>query len=497
MHPTVDPSIWDSGFVRVICCCLHTHVNATQNYHHKNHETYYWTRNNPLQALQYHQIGRSIWNTKKASMATLADSLKAASIPVATTKPRWSATATMKANVFIDTREVRVMTVPRPLITDPEDAILRVCASTICGSDLHLYHGEVPEVKNGDILGHEFLGIVDEVGPAVQHIRKGMRVVCSFVIACGRCPYCLRKEFSACPHANDSTTELKAYGHRTAGFFGYSHMTGGYPGGQSEYVRVPFADTNLLQLPDDISDEKALLLSDITPTAFYANEVAGVSSGDTVAVWGAGPVGILAAQWAFVRGAKRVAIIDGVTYRLRLAKQHMPNIHTINFKEVDVLDELNTVFPDGPGPDCGLECVGFEGVKSFTHKTERALGMEVDSPEVLNEMFKAVRPFGRLGIVGVYVDHANHVHVGAFMEKGLSIGSGQCPVQRYWKEMLRRVQNGEFDPTVVYTHKGFIDDFPRLYEMSDKKQDGLVKVFVNVAPGLTDRIRFEGLKVEE
>jgi len=381
----------------------------------------------------------------------------------------------MKALSWHGKKNVRIDDVPRPLVTDPRDIVLKITATTICGSDLHLYSGNFPEMKDGDILGHEFMGIVDDVGSAVKKLKRGQRVVVAFNIACGSCEFCKREEFSACKRTNPSVKQKEMMGVGTGALFGYSHLTGGVPGGQAEYVRVPFADVNCLPIPDAVPDEKALYLSDIVPTSLFGIQLAEVKEGDTVAIWGLGPVGLCAARWAQVYKAAKVIGIDCVKERLDLARTRL-GIDTINFKEADTVKTLLEMFPDGV--DCAVEAAGFEYPTTALHKFELATGLETDTADIFKEMFMATRPFGHVAVLGVYVNQANHFPVGMLMEKGLTVRCGQSPTQRNWKYCLDMIQSGEFDPTFVVTHRGSLNDAPDLYKKFYNREGGVIKVFL-------------------
>lgn len=400
-------------------------------------------------------------------------------LPKATIPAKKDSAHPMHALTWHGKKDVRVEQVPKPMITDPQDVILRVTSACICGSDLHLYVGAMPGMKKGDILGHEFMGIVEEVGPEVRAIKKGDRVVACFDIGCGLCKPCQRKDFSCCDTTNPSKEQEKLYGARTGGYYGYSHLTGGWEGGQADYVRVPFADINLMKLPSDLPDERVILLSDVLPTAWWANECAEVKQGDTVAVWGAGPVGILAAHCAFVRGASKVMLIDDVEYRLDHAKFKMPHLITINFAKEKVKDELEKVVPGGP--DCCIEAVGFHYVHSIVHKLETNLMLETDPSEIVNELIYCCRKAGRIALIGVYAGYANHFNLGALMEKALTIRGGQTPVQRFWPDLLAKVRSGELDPTMVLTHRLPLDKAPHGYKVFNDKEDGCIKVVLKPA----------------
>lgn len=324
---------------------------------------------------------------------------------------------TMKALAWMGKNKVEVVDCPKPKVVEDRDVILKVTGSTVCGSDLHLLHGSVVELEKGDILGHEFCGVVDEVGSGVTKWKKGDRVVASFQIACGECMYCQKKISSQCLKTNSNTIENYMYGGRTAGMFGYSHFTGGFAGGQAEYARVPYGDVNLLKLPDDVPDEKGLYLSDVISTSWNCVVDTGVKEGDVVAIWGAGPIGQMCADFAFLNGASRVIVIDN-NWRLDWIKERYPKVETLDFSQVKgakgVQTKLNEMV-DGVGPHVALECVAGEAAKGMAHKLELAAGLETDTSEILNEMIESVRNYGRVGITGVYVGYTNHFNIGKLL----------------------------------------------------------------------------------
>lgn len=313
----------------------------------------------------------------------------------------------MKALVWNGKNDVKVIETFKPARIENSDVIVKVTGSTVCGSDLHLLHGSVVELQKGDILGHEFCGVVDSVGPSISKVKPGDRVVCSFQIACGSCMYCQKKLSSQCEKTNDNTIENIMYGGRTAGMLGYSHFTGGYAGGQAEYVRVAYGDVNLLKIPDEVPDEKALYLSDVLSTSWNCVVDTGVKEGDVVAIWGAGPIGQMCADFSFMNGAKRVIIIDGGagSWRLDYVKSKLPKVETLNFTDLprgeSVTSQLKKM--EHGGPDVALECVAGEYAKGWAHYFEMMLGMETDTSEILNEMITSVKNFGRVGVTGVYV----------------------------------------------------------------------------------------------
>ena len=388
---------------------------------------------------------------------------------------------TMLALIWNGKNSVKVVKVPEPTIVDPDDVTIKVTGSTVCGSDLHLYHGSILEMKKNDILGHEFCGIVDKIGPNVKHVKPGDRVVASFQIACGKCQYCKKGYSSMCDFTNNSAVENQLYGKRTAGMFGYAHLTGGFAGGQAEMVRVPFGDVNLLQIPDDVPDEKALYLSDVLTTSYHCVVDTGVKDGDVVGVWGAGPIGYFVARWAYIKGAKRVIMVDS-NWRLDWIKKRLPNVETLDFSKVGakegVSGAIKKMVPDGL--DVALECASGEFTKGYLAAIETAVGLQTDTSEIINEMILAVRKFGRIGITGIYAGFTNHFNIGAIMETGIRlIGNGQAPVQLYWKDVLKDyVQTGKIDPLEMVTHRVDIADLEQVYKAFDNKDDGMMKVYV-------------------
>ncbi|KAK0250784.1 hypothetical protein LTR91_024714 [Friedmanniomyces endolithicus] len=390
-------------------------------------------------------------------------------------------TETMKALCWMGKNNVQMVDTPKPKIIEPRDVILKVTGSTVCGSDLHLLHGSVVEMQKGDILGHEFCGIVESKGAEVTNLDIGQRVVASFQIACGDCYYCAQKLSSQCERTNSNTIEKGMYGGNTAGMFGYSHFTGGFAGGQAEYVRVPLGDVNLLKLPDDVPDEKGLYLSDVVCTSWNCVVDTGVKEGDVVAIWGAGPIGQMCADFSFMNGAKRVIMIDQ-NWRLDFVKSKYPKVELVDFSKLSntkgVVNRLKEMV-DGRGPDVALECVAGEYPKSIAHKLEMAAGLETDSPEILNEMIESVRNYGRVGITGVYVGFTNHFNIGSLMERGIRfIGNGQAPVHLYWHELLKKIQSGEIDPLKMVTHRVRVEDLDKVYAKFDARADGMQKVYV-------------------
>lgn len=388
-------------------------------------------------------------------------------------QPRPQKQDTMRALTWKGIKKIGFKKVPRPAIGAPHEAIIRITSTTICGSDLHLYHGSIPAMRKGDILGHECMGIVDEVGSEVKDVAVGDRVVVSACIADGTCWFCRQGFPSACEGTNESPIMDKLYGSSSAGIFGYSHLTGGYPGGQAEFIAVPFADFNTLKVPDSLPDEKALFLSDIVATGWHATELGRVQRGDTVAVWGCGPVGLMAQEWCRYKGAARVIAIDRVEHRLRVAGDR--GATTINFDREDVLDRIKGITKDR-GPDVCIEAVGFRYTKTPHHWLQRRVKLESDGVDALTECIRACRKCGWVSIVGDFTGYANQFPIGAFMEKGLQAGSGQVHIQRYWKDLLDIIVRGEFDPTFVISHDWPLKKGPEAYEMFDKKDDNALKI---------------------
>jgi len=372
-------------------------------------------------------------------------------------------------------REMKVVERPRPTITEPRDVIVRTTASTICGSDLHLYHAEFQGLEKGDILGHEAVGIVEQIGPDVKNFKPGDKVVISAVISCGDCFYCNKGQMSLCLNTNPNPGLDEIYGHRLSGIFGYSHLLGGFEGCQAEYVRVPIGDVNLLHDPKSMDDSKLILLSDILCTSWHANELAEVQEGDTVAVWGCGPVGLLTQMWAKFRGAKRVFGIDNIPTRLEMAQKHIGS-EIIDFSKQDVLATLHNLVP--LGPDVCIEACGFRYSKTVTHKIQRALAMETDTADILTEVFKSVRKGGRVSIVGDYYALCNQFPIGAMMEKGLTIRGSQVYVQKYWKQLLQYLQEGKVDPSFVITQEMPLEKADEAYRIFDAKEKGVVKILL-------------------
>jgi len=384
----------------------------------------------------------------------------------------------MKANCWYGKHDVRVVDVPEPKIINKRDAIVKITSTAICGSDLHLYNGFIPTMERGDIIGHEFMGEVVEVGPEVKKLKVGDRVVVGFPIACGACFFCEREMYSLCENSNPNAwLSEKLFGHSTAGIFGYSHLTGGFAGGQAEYARVPFADVGAFKIENGFTDEQVLFLSDIFPTGYMAAENCDIKPGDTVAVWGCGPVGQFAIRSAFLLGAERVFAIDRFPERLRLAEAG--GAEAINYEEADVYDAL-TEMTGGRGPDSCIDAVGLEahkpGFNYLYDRAKQAMMLESDRPLVLREAILACRNGGVISVPGVYGGFGDKIPVGALMNKALTIKTGQTHVQHYFRPLLERIENGDIDPSFVVTHRMRLDEAPKGYDLFMNKQDDCVKV---------------------
>ncbi len=391
----------------------------------------------------------------------------------------------MKANCWMGKRDVRVVDVPEPKILNARDAIIRVTSTAICGSDLHLYGGFVPTMEKGDILGHEFMGEVVEAGPGVTNLKPGDRVVVPFPIACGACEHCEEGLFSCCENSNPNAwIAEKLWGHSPAGIFGYSHMLGGFAGGQAEYVRVPFADVGPLKVPEGLTDEQVLFLSDIFPTGYMGAEMCEIERGDVVAVWGCGPVGQLAIASAKLLGAERIIAIDRLPYRLRMAVQKAGATEAINYAEDDVYDALLEL-TGGRGPDACIDAVGLEahahGPLYAYDRVKQALMLESDRPPALREAIRACRTGGTVSVIGVYGGFVDKFPMGAVVNKSLTIRSGQCHVQRYMRPLLERIERGEIDPSFIITHVLPLRDAARGFQMFVDKEDDCEKVVLKAA----------------
>src|SRR5688500_10227744 len=389
----------------------------------------------------------------------------------------------MKANCWYGKTIMRVEDVPEPQILNQRDAIVKISSTAICGSDLHLYNGFIPTMQRGDILGHEFMGEVVEVGREVTNLKIGDRVVVPFPISCGNCFFCQQQMFSLCENSNPNAWMAeKMFGHAPAGIFGYSHLTGGYAGGQAEFARVPFADVGPLKVPSGMPDEQALFLSDIFPTGYMGAEMCGIQPGDVIAVWGAGPVGQFAIASARLLGAERVIAIDRFPYRLEMAKDRAGATDTINYEETSVLETLNELTA-GRGPDACIDAVGMEAhghTAMYAYdRAKQALMLETDRPLALREAILACRNGGTVSVIGVYGGFIDKFPMGAVMNRSLTIKTGQCHVQRYMKPLLERIERGEIDPSFVITHRLGLDQAPEGYEMFLNKRDGCEKVVLS------------------
>ena len=388
----------------------------------------------------------------------------------------------MRATVWSGRNTVQVEHVPDPTILNDRDAIVRITSTAICGSDLHLYDGYVPTMKHGDILGHEFMGEVVEVGRGVGNLDVGDRVVVPFPIACGNCWSCQHELYSVCENSNPNAgLGEKMFGHATAGIFGYSHLTGGYAGGQAEYARVPFADVGPLKIEDDLTDEQALFLSDVFPTGYMGAELCDIRGGEVVAVFGAGPVGLLAIASAILLGAEQVIAVDHQPYRLEMARNKAGATATIDAsQDPDVVEQLKEL-TGGRGPDAVIDCVGMEATHGHSllnaaDRFKQANRLETDRGPALRDAIMACRPGGIVSVMGVYGGLMDKFPTGAFMNKGLQLRSGQCHVQRYLRPLYDRIRNGEIDPSFIVTHRLPLDLASDAYETFKHKEDECVKV---------------------
>ena len=394
----------------------------------------------------------------------------------------------MRALCWYGKGDVRVEDVADPTIVDASDVILKITSTAICGSDLHLYNGLMPTMEKGDVLGHEPMGEVVEVGRAVTKLKVGDRVVVPFTISCGECFFCQKGMFSLCDTSNpNAEVASKAMGQSPAGLFGYSHMLGGFAGGQAEYLRVPFADVGPIKIPPGMSDDQVLFLSDIFPTGYMAAENCQMEHGDTIAIWGCGPVGQFAIQSAWMFGAERVIAIDRVPERLRMAEGY-GSAETINFSKDNVYDRLMEM-TGGRGPDRCIDAVGTEAdaASSFDAVVDRAKAaayLGTDRPHVLREAIMCCRKGGTLSIPGVYIGFLDKIPFGAAMNKGLTMKMGQTNVQKYLEPLLRKVEAGEIDPSFVITHRVKLEDAAKAYKTFRDKEEGCIKVVLK--PGAED-----------
>jgi len=388
----------------------------------------------------------------------------------------------MKAVCWHGATDVRVDNVPDPKIINPHDAIIKITLTAICGSDLHLYDGFIPLMQSGDILGHEFMGEVVEVGSEVKRVKIGDRVVVPFTISCGNCFFCQRDLWSLCDNTNpNAAIAEKLYGHSAAGLFGYSHIFGGYAGGQAQYARVPFADVGLFKIPDGLTDEQVLFLTDIFPTGYMAAENCNIQPGDTVAVWGCGPVGLFAIKSAYMLGADRVIAIDRIPERLQMAKDY-GKAEVINYEEVDAGEAVNEM-TGGRGPDSCIDAVGMEAhgtdIAAIYDRVKQAVRLETDRPTALRQVIVACRKGGTVSMPGVYGGLLDKVPFGAAFSKGLTFKMGQTHVHRYLSPLLEHIQKGDIDPSYIITHRMKLEDAPKGYEIFKQKQDNCIKIVLD------------------
>ena len=386
----------------------------------------------------------------------------------------------MKALCWHGKSDIRYETVPDPKIRDPRDAIIKVTSCAICGSDLHIFNGVIPEMESGDVIGHETMGEVVEVGSGAAHkLKVGDRVVVPFTIACGECFFCKRGHFSGCERSNpDKAKAEKLWGHSPAGLFGYSHLLGGYPGGQAEYMRVPFADVGPLKVPAGLSDDQVLFLSDIFPTGYMAADFCNIEDGDTIAIWGCGPVGQLAIRSAILLGAGRVIAIDTIPERLAMAKT--AGADTLDFMKDDVYERIQEM-TKGRGADACIDAVGTEphATASFDSVVDRvkvAAFMATDRPHVVRQAIHCCRNFGTVSIVGVYGGYLDKIPMGSAINRGLTFRMAQTPVQQYLPKLLPLIEEGKIDPSVVITDRARLEDGPEFYKKFRDRKDGCIKV---------------------
>jgi threonine dehydrogenase-like Zn-dependent dehydrogenase len=401
----------------------------------------------------------------------------------------------MMANCWHGSEDLRIEEVPDPQILNPRDAIIRITSTAICGSDLHIYDGYIPTMMRGDILGHEFMGEVVEVGPGVTNLKVGDRVVNPFPIACGRCYFCASGQFSLCENSNPNAWMAeKLWGHSPAGLFGYSHMLGGYAGGQAELARIPFADVGPIKVPGHLSDEQVLFLSDIFPTGYMAAENCGIQPGDTIAVWGCGPVGLFAIVSAFILGAERVIAIDRFEERLKKARDNC-RAETLNYERVDIQDALKDL-TGGRGPDACIDAVGMEGhAHGFFgayDRLKKALRLATDRPTSLRQAILACRNGGTVSVPGVYGGFLDKIPFGSVVNRALTIKSGQTHVQRYLRPLLDLIDQGRIDPSFVVSHRLPLEEAPEAYAMFRDKQQECIKVVLKPG-GAISNARLSGV----
>jgi threonine dehydrogenase-like Zn-dependent dehydrogenase len=389
----------------------------------------------------------------------------------------------MRANCWEAPKHLKVQDVPDPKILNQSDAIVRITSTAICGSDLHLFNGFMPTMERGDILGHEFMGEVMEVGKNVKKLKVGDRVVVPFPIACGECWSCKNDLWSLCENSNPNAwIAEKMLGHSPAGVFGYSHMLGGFAGGQAEFARVPFADVGPMKVPEDLPDDKVLFLTDIFPTGYMGAEMCDIKRGDTIAVWGCGPVGQFAIASAKLLGAERVIAIDRVPFRLKIARERAGADVTINYEETSVREALKEL-TGGRGPDACIDAVGLEahapGVQGFYDKAKQSMRQESDRIAALRQAIMACRNGGTISIVGVYGGFDDKFPLGSVMNRSLTIKTGQCHVHRYLKPLMEHIQRGDIDPSFVITHRMKLEDAPVGFDIFNHKEDDCLKVVLN------------------
>lgn len=385
----------------------------------------------------------------------------------------------MKAITYHGKHDMRCETVPDPKIEHPRDCVIKVTSCAICGSDLHIYNGVIPDMHSGDVMGHETMGEVVETGHDCKNLKVGDRVVIPFTISCGECFFCQNGWYSACERSNpDAEKAAKLWGHSPAGLFGYSHLLGGYAGGQAEYLRVPYADVGPLKVPNGMSDDQALFLSDIFPTGYMAADFCDIKPGQTIAIWGAGPVGQFAIRSAFMLGAERVISIDTVPERLELSRA--AGAETIDFRASDVYDVIQQK-TRGRGADACIDCVGTEplatsSADAMLDRVKVAAYLATDRPHVLREAIQCCRNFGIVSVVGVYGGYLDKIPFGSAINRGLTFRMAQTPVQAYMKKLLKHIEDGDIDPSFVITHRASLDEAPDLYKIFNEKQDNCVKV---------------------
>lgn len=387
----------------------------------------------------------------------------------------------MKAVCWHGANDVRVDNVPDPTLLNPRDAILKVTATTICGSDLHIYDGYIPSMQPGDIIGHEFMGEIVETGREVRKLKKGDRVVVSSIIGCGQCHYCSHHQWSLCDNSNpNGALQEPIFGFGTAGIFGYSHLFGGYAGSQAQYVRIPFADHGCIKVPDGMTDEQALPISDAFPTGYMGADMCDIKPGDVVAVWGCGPVGLFAIKSAYLLGAEKVIAIDRFPERLQMAKTQC-NAEVINYEEVDAGDALKEM-TGGRGPDACIDAVGLEahgtGLVGFYDEVKQSVRLETDRPHILRQMIVACKKGGVISVMGVYAGFVDKMPMGAAFNKGLTFKMGQMHGQRYMPKLIDHVLNGDIDPAFVFSHHMPLTEAKQAYEMFKHKTDKCIKVLL-------------------